>query len=254
LSIGAMLARTGLRYELIHAWGALVGRRFVNVGLIDEPSTEYVAPEVSGGRPYDRLWAAYLEAVPSASARDVLEVGCGRGLGLQRLAGRLTGLRLVGVDRSRVAQFVGRRAGLDIRQGLYQHLPFADKSFDAIVAVEALLYGDIAEGLLEMHRVIRPGGHLLVAQFMSCTAEEAQRQLAEAWRWQGFALAHFTDLTDSARRSVIANEPRRRGRIRYLPSALKARFSEYLSLKGSRRYDDWISGRECCYAAVYARV
>lgn len=248
-----MLARTGLRYEWIHAWGVLTGQPLVNVGLIDQDASDTSAT-ANLLRPYERLWATFQDAAPGAPTHDVLEIGCGQGVGLRYLSERLADVRLVGLDRSRVAQAAGRIGGLDIRRGRYQDLPFPDDSFDVVVAVEALLYGDIAEGLIEIHRVLRPGGRLLVAQFMSHDAEEARARLDEAWRHQGLALVRFVDLTAEARRSVVAGEPRRRAQVRHLPPALRARQAESLTLKGSKRYDDWMSGRECYYAAVFQAV
>lgn len=239
---------------MIHAWGVMTGQPLVNVGLVDDAPDADASWRANRLRPYERLWAAYRDAAPEAPTNDVLEIGCGQGAGLRHLSERLRGVRLVGLDRSRIAQAAGRMAGLDIRRGLYQTLPFADDSFDAVVGVEALVYGDVAEGLIEIHRVLRPGGHLLVAQFMSHGAEEAQARLDEAWRHQGLALARFVDLTAEARRSVAAGEPARRAQVRYLPPKLRARQAEYLTLKGSKRYDDWMSGRECYFAAVFQAV
>lgn len=249
-----MLARTGLRYEWIHAWALLTGHPLINVGLVDDAPEADASWRANRLRPYERLWTTFQHAAPGAATHDVLEIGCGQGEGLRYLSERLAGVRLVGLDRSRIAQAAGRMAGLDIHRGRYQDLPFADDSFDVVVAVEALLYGDIAEGLIEIHRVLRPGGRLLVAQFMSHDAEEAQARLDEAWRHQGLALVRFVDLTAEARRSVVAGEPKRRAQVRCLPPALRARQAEFLTLKGSKRYDDWMSGRECYYAAVFQAI
>ena len=47
-----------------------------------------------------------------------------------------------------------------------QALPFAHESFDAVMSAFGLRnLGDLRQGLREIHRVLRPGGQLLVLEF-----------------------------------------------------------------------------------------
>ena len=94
---------------------------------------------------------------------DVLEVGCGDGSFSQSMADSIDGLRITAVDQS------ARMAGLASLRGLsggavvadVQHLPFPDESFDLVVANWMLYHvSDLDAGLLELHRVVRPGGKL----------------------------------------------------------------------------------------------
>jgi len=57
-----------------------------------------------------------------------------------------------------------RRAapGTQFLQGLSDALPFAACSFDALMALDVLEHTDDAAALLAFHRVLRPGGILLV--------------------------------------------------------------------------------------------
>ena len=81
---------------------------------------------------------------------------------------------ITGLDLSHEMLEVGRQkiakknwtADIDMIQGDSENLPFADDSFDAItVAFGVRNFENLEAGLREMHRVLRPGGKLLVLEF-----------------------------------------------------------------------------------------
>ncbi|MEZ4434341.1 MAG: class I SAM-dependent methyltransferase [bacterium] len=79
-----------------------------------------------------------VDAIP-AEARRVLDVGCGPGIALDLLRAQRPEVVGVGVDLSRRAVEAGRAAlGLELVQGRADALPFADRSFDAVLATELL--------------------------------------------------------------------------------------------------------------------
>ncbi|HOU55255.1 MAG TPA: class I SAM-dependent methyltransferase [Myxococcota bacterium] len=89
--------------------------------------------------------------------REVLEVGCGTGLILQRLAGLAS--RAVGVDLSPGMLRKARERGLEVLEGRAEALPFPDASFDVAVSFKVLAHvPDVRAALAEMARVVRPGG------------------------------------------------------------------------------------------------
>ncbi len=101
------------------------------------------------------------DAVREVAPRRVLEVGGGRGeLGV-RIAGEL-GAELVEVDQSEAMVALMRERGLDAHVGDVQSLPFADGAFDCAVAAWMLYHvPDLARGVAELARVLRPGGRLV---------------------------------------------------------------------------------------------
>lgn len=98
-----------------------------------------------------------------AEGRDVLEVGCGTGLLLRRMASFARRAR--GVDLSPGMLAKARSRGLDVLEGSATRLPFPDRSFDVACAFKVLPHvRDIEVALAEMTRVVRPGG-VIVAEF-----------------------------------------------------------------------------------------
>lgn len=101
----------------------------------------------------------------------VLDIGCGGGATLRRLAdlapqGHLTGLDYseVSVACSAAYNAAAIAAGrMEVRQGSVEQLPFADESFDIITTVESFYFWpQPQENLREVHRVLKRGGTFLL--------------------------------------------------------------------------------------------
>ena len=106
------------------------------------------------------------EWVCARAAGDVLEVAVGTGLNLALYP---PGVRLTGVDISpemlavarAKASTLGRPIGLDEADAAA--LPFGEETFDTVVCTLAMCtVPDERAALAEMHRVLRPGGKLLL--------------------------------------------------------------------------------------------
>lgn len=95
--------------------------------------------------------------------RDVLEVGCGTGLILSRLAS--IARQAVGADLSAGMLEKARGRGLSVVQANALNLPFPDATFDAAVSFKVLAHiEDIRGAVGEMCRVVKPGG-IVAAEF-----------------------------------------------------------------------------------------
>jgi SAM-dependent methyltransferase len=95
----------------------------------------------------------YLDALPRRAR--VLDAGCGEGVLVDEYADRLA---IIGVDMNFSSARV-RHASLDA-------LPFEDGSFDRALCLdvlEHLAYDQQPRALSELHRVLAPGGELLVS-------------------------------------------------------------------------------------------
>jgi ubiquinone/menaquinone biosynthesis C-methylase UbiE len=101
------------------------------------------------------------EAVAAATPQRVLEVGGGEGELAERIVKELD-VEVVGIDQSEAMVEVQRSKGIDARVGTVEDLPFADDEFDVAVAAWMLYHvTDLDRGLVELARVLRPGGVLV---------------------------------------------------------------------------------------------
>lgn len=95
-----------------------------------------------------------------AAGKDALEIGCGTGLILQRVAAAARTAR--GVDLSPGMLAHAKSRGLDVLEASAAALPFPDASFDVTYSFKVLAHVPSWEqALAEMARVTRPGGHLI---------------------------------------------------------------------------------------------
>lgn len=95
--------------------------------------------------------------------KDVLEVGCGTGLILDRVARKADSA--FGIDISAGMLHKAEARGLDVAQADVTALPFANESFDVVYSFKVLAHvKDIDRALQEMARVTRRGG-LLILEF-----------------------------------------------------------------------------------------
>ena len=101
----------------------------------------------------------------------VLDIGCGGGATLHRMAEKVTSGHVTGVDYSDVSVETSRRNNeknissgkMDVLEGSVENLPFADDSFDKIITVESFYFWpDPQENLKEVFRVLKRGGTFLL--------------------------------------------------------------------------------------------
>jgi SAM-dependent methyltransferase len=131
----------------------------------------------------ERLWALGAEG-------PVLDLGCGRGYWLRRMAA--AGLRPVGIEHEADrAGEAGRQAPAAVADGA--RLPIADASVGLVWCIHVLHHLEQPDEVLaEIKRVLRPGGHLVMAE----TVEDNPlvRLGRRAWpAWDGVAVhSRFT--------------------------------------------------------------
>jgi SAM-dependent methyltransferase len=135
--------------------------------------------------------AALLRLLPASGLGDLLDIGTGTGRMVELLGPRVQ--RVVGVDLSREMLAVARvnleRAGVrhgSVRQADMYQLPFPSASFDAAVIHQVLHYAEQPERAIgEAARVLRPGGRLLVVDFLPHSLETLRDE--HAHRRLGFS-------------------------------------------------------------------
>src|SRR4051812_5577291 len=188
-------------------------------------------PTIEALAPYDQFHGRGLEAtieaaglMPVRAADHLVDVGCGIG-GPARVIAQRFGCRVTGIDLTPefcdVARHITRVVGLDDRvrfeTGDATAMPFADGAFDGAYSMNVSMnIADKPALYREIHRVLKPGGWLLLSEvatgdgraldyptpwaatertsFLS-TPDETQAGLREA----GFDILQLRDATEAAR-------------------------------------------------------
>ncbi|MDH5307584.1 MAG: class I SAM-dependent methyltransferase [Myxococcales bacterium] len=110
-----------------------------------------------------RLVRALIRALETPPSAQVLDVGCGTGANLRLLAE--IGFRdVMGMDCSQEAiEWCAQKGLPDVARGDLRDLPFPEAHFDLVLATDVLEHiEEEATAISELHRVLRPGGTLLV--------------------------------------------------------------------------------------------
>jgi len=130
---------------------------------------EYLATQ---GEHLSRRLAAAFRVAGVAQGMQVLDVGCGRGEILRHCA--RIGADAYGIDYAAAAVHLSRAVAQAERHapgriGVYQadakHLPFPDSAFDRVLlfdVVEHLYPWELRQALAEVHRVLKPGGRIII--------------------------------------------------------------------------------------------
>lgn len=164
------------------------------------------------GRTWEGLAKALVRLLPRARVADL-----GIGGGELTLLLCQSSERVIGVDRSEAmlerARAKAHKAGvtnLELRRGEIEALPLADREVDLVVLSQALHHAvEPRHALAEAHRVLAPGGRLLVLDLL----RHKERWTAEKFqdRWPGFregelaewlAAAGFIDVSTA----IVARE------------------------------------------------
>lgn len=148
---------------------------------------------------YDARWSFYVEATTretlarlSLKPTDrLLDVGCGTGALLSRLSASHPAARLSGIDPVPAMLAAARRKlppEVQLTSGWAERLPFESGRFDVVVSCNVFHYiRHPRAALLEMNRVLRPGGHLVITDwcddYLACRACDLYLRL--------FNRAHF---------------------------------------------------------------
>ncbi|MDZ8222464.1 class I SAM-dependent methyltransferase [Nostoc sp. ChiVER01] len=140
------------------------------------PSYDWLFPSVF----YQAIHKRLLEYVDLPETANVLDIGCGTGRLLERLATQFPDLQAIGLDLSanmlRVARQSNRhRPRLIYVEGKAESLPFADGQFDAVFSTVSFLhYLEPKQVLSEIARVLSPSGRFYLVDFTSIKETESQ--------------------------------------------------------------------------------
>ena len=221
---------------------------FMNYGYADT-GTEAPFPALDPDDEANRYCIQLYEHLTSGvelEGRDVLEIGCGRGGGASFISRYLKPASLTGIDiAARAIDFCNRHyraAGLTFARGDAVALEFGRGSFDVVINVESShYYRPMTCFLAEVHRVLKPGGWFLFADFRKREEMPAlRRQLVEA----GFEVVRETNITGNIVRALDADNDRKLALIhKRVPWLFRKAFKEFAGTPGSATYESFSEAR-----------
>jgi ubiquinone/menaquinone biosynthesis C-methylase UbiE len=117
------------------------------------------------GKHAAKLYQAVVNAVEELNPSSLLDLGCGKGNLLtllksreRRLAGADLSLEMIKLARARLGD------GVDLKLADSETLPWGSGSFDTITCTDSFHHYPCPEKVLqEVHRILGPGGHLVIA-------------------------------------------------------------------------------------------
>ena len=122
-------------------------------------------------RGHSKLTEWGLQQVSVGKGDTILDVGCGGGGTVRKLAAVAAEGKVCGIDHSEQSVAVARRTNrqgvaegrVEIRQASVSALPFSDDLFDLVTAVEThYFWPDLPADMREVLRVLKPGGTLII--------------------------------------------------------------------------------------------
>jgi len=153
--------------------------------------------------------------VSIANNSTILDVGCGGGRTLSKVAAMAPQGKVFGIDHSeesvatskRVNSRLVREGRVEVQHGSVSQLPFQDCTFDLVTAVEThFWWPNLPTDMREVFRVVKSGGRLVVIAEIYKGADTTVARLAEKYALVGmkmldidehrelFAQAGFSDL------------------------------------------------------------
>ena len=142
-----------------------------------------------------------------ASDIDALDIGCGGGKTVKRLAGIATDGKVVGIDYSPDAIVVARKKNrelinegrVEIFQEAVSSMRFRDGAFDLITVFEShYFWPDFRNDLKEVHRVAKQNGQLLIvgAVYKNKKYDRRNQRFVDAIGMTYLSIEEFRDILE----------------------------------------------------------
>lgn len=232
------------KYAKVDEWTCM------NYGYLARPFSGNPKLEFTSKMLYEKACAEV-----SLEAITLVEVGCGRGGGLNYLHENRKIDQSIGIDLSKYnidfCRHRFKRRGLSYKEGSSDEIPMTDGSADVLLNVESShIYPDFPKFIEEALRVLKPGGTFCIADFRS---REMFPTVVQAIKKAGFQIALNEDISKNVRYGLDADAQNRRDLIkRHIPSWLHTPVSQFAGVPGSKFYTDLKSG-ETIYFLIQAK-
>lgn len=225
-------------YEAVPRWLPTSEVVFMNFGYAEvEDSTPLVLDAADEPNRYPLQLYERVARQIDWTGLDAVEVGSGRGGGAAWVMRHFAPRSYTGIDLSANAvalcNRLHRTPGLAFRQGDAMDLPFEDASVDVVINIESSgLYPNIDRFYREVHRILRPDGRFLCADYRKTTNLPRWRDhLAKS----PLELVQMVDITANVGLALERDRIHRESLVtRHVPRPLRSTFLRFAGLTGNR--------------------
>ena len=186
----------------------------------------------------------YLASAIELQNKDIYEVGCGRGGGLEYITRQFSPASAMGIDLDKQAiSFCNRYYSikdLSFLQGDAQKLPLGNNSCDVVINVESShRYPDLNLFLKEVYRILRSDGYFLLTDFRyDYEIPSLQKELQSS----GMSLIKEEFITQQVVAALELDDGRRRKLVKKLaPRFLHKTALDFAGAIGSETYKRFVS-------------
>ena len=216
---------------------------FMNYGYSKNNQKIVLKEEDEKNRYSIQLYNHTVEGV-DIKAKNILEVGCGRGGGLSYINSYFSPNKVTGIDLNKKAidfcnKFYSKSNSVFI-QADAQDLPFSESSFDIVINVESShRYPKVELFINEVYRVLKPGGVLLLTDFgQNKNLKILEKYMVNA----GFNIQKKEDITNEIIEALNLSTPDRKILIdKIVPNYLKNIAHQFAATEGSKTYKQFSS-------------
>jgi ubiquinone/menaquinone biosynthesis C-methylase UbiE len=243
-------------YELLAKYIPAEDWHFMNYGYMPSAEEKPVDFKSEPIQRYPTQMYHYLASKAELKGKTVVEVGSGRGGGARYLAETFSPASYSGLDLASnavtLANKIHARPNLKFVQGSAEELPYESNSVDVVMNVESChAYGNVDKFLSEVHRVLKPGGHLLLVDFRyTHQLPEFKKQVKDS----GLIVREETDITPNVVKAIEAEDSAKTKRISELvPAKWQKLFAEFAGVVGSKFHRNLVSGERQYFRIVFQK-
>ncbi len=216
---------------------------FMNYGFSDKDQNIPMSEQDEPNRYSIQLYH-HLASETDIKNKDILEIGCGRGGGLNYITENFLPASAKGVDLDKIAvSFCNNHypaKNISFLQGDAQNLSLKDNSYDVVFNVESShRYPDMKAFLGEVSRILRPDGHFLFTDFRyDYEIVDMKKELESS----GMTVLKERFITQEVVNSLKLDDERRRNLIKKLaPKFLHKIALNFAGTVGSETYNQFDS-------------
>lgn len=229
---------------------------FMNYGYHDDNEHIELSSSDEPNRYSVQLYHRLAKMVDMKS-KDIIEIGCGRGGGLDYVVRTFNPATALGIDLDKIAADFGNKHykidGLRFEQGDAQDLASVkNESMDVVLNVESShRYPQMDKFLSEVKRVLKPGGYFLYTDFRY---KEEMEQLQQELALLGFSRFDEQIINPNVVRSLELDTPRRENLVKKLtPKMLHKTSLNFSGTVGSETFNQIKDGDYTYYVYCFQK-